>query len=123
MWLTGAATRHAVGVPISVQVRDEKGVWLADLGDVRDLVPSFPSDVGSALPGIGERESYPLLGHVDPFGETCFNQLQVSTLLAELDHLAATKPNADRKALAGAVRVLVATHMSRPHRYLWFIGD
>ncbi len=63
-----------------------------------------------------------MLAHVDPYGDTIFNRAQMSTLLEEL---ATILPELDGVALstARAIRVLVAAHAHKPHRYLWFIGD
>jgi hypothetical protein len=63
-----------------------------------------------------------MLSHVDPYGHTIFNRLQMSTLVEEL---LAAEPDLNGTALstARALRVLIAAHASTPHRYLWFVGD
>jgi hypothetical protein len=63
-----------------------------------------------------------MLAHVDRYGHTVFNRMQMSTLVEEL---LAIEPDLDGTALstARALRILIETHASMPHRYLWFVGD
>ena len=63
-----------------------------------------------------------MLSHVDPYGRTIFNRMQMSALIEEL---AAIQPGLNGTALstARALHVLITAHANTPHRYLWFIGD
>ena len=65
---------------------------------------------------------FPMLAHVDPYGDTIFNRAQMSELAGELTTIQA---DLDGEALstARALCILIAAHGSAPHRYLWFIGD
>ena len=110
-------------VPISVWVCDERQQRLASLGDVLHLVPPpRPSGWYDPLVGVQDRHRFPMLAHVDPYGDTIFNRAQMSALVEELETI---QPDLDGEALstARALRVLIEAHASSPHRYLWFIGD
>ena len=109
-------------MPISVHVA-ERGQRLLTLADVAELVPP-PSSALTYLPLVDSRArmDFPLLAGVDPEGNTCFNQPQGRWLDEELKALADTRTGPER-SLARALRLLVAEQLSRPHRYLWFIGD
>ncbi|WP_433615924.1 hypothetical protein ACQP2P_13150 [Dactylosporangium sp. CA-139114] len=110
-------------MPISVWVCDERHQRLASLRDVLHLVPP-PLPPGWYEPFVGpaDHHRFPMLAHVDPYGNTIFNRTQMSAVLEEL---ATIQPELDGVALstARALGVLIATHGHRPHRYLWFIGD
>ncbi len=65
---------------------------------------------------------YPILGHVDPYGDTILNRMQVRTLLGEMDNLRSDEkiiPTGFRQSLTG----LCEKCLERPHRFLWFIGE
>ncbi|MEV8378124.1 hypothetical protein AB0P21_35625 [Kribbella sp. NPDC056861] len=69
-----------------------------------------------------DRSAYPILGHVDPYGDTILNRLQVESLLGEIDAL---RGNGDviPKTFAEDLIGLCDKCLSKPHRFLWFIGD
>lgn len=110
-------------MPISIEVRSQRQQLIATLRDVSESIPRVPESLSAAdLPT--DRDRFPMLGYLDPFGNTIFNQLQALEVVEELTRLAQAHPdNADASARARAVRVLVAAHMRRPHTYLWFLGD
>jgi hypothetical protein len=110
-------------VPISVWVCDERQQRLASLQDVLHLVPPpLPPGWYEPLVGLQDRRRFPMLAHIDPQGHTIFNRAQMSMLLEEL---ATILPDLDGVALSTArgMRILVEAHGSKPHRYLWFVGD
>jgi len=122
---------------IGVVVRNERG---ENLTDFLGFVP---------LVGWAQRSKYPMLTHQDPYGNTILNQLQVGSLLAELNEIdAAIARLGARLALErvgspllsdgvlpidevdqvvsvyiAGLRDLGATTLAKVHRYLWFVGD
>jgi hypothetical protein len=111
-------------VPISIEVRSDRGDRLARLDDVGNFLPTAPPILTARdLPTDVKR--FPMLACVDPFGDTCFNRRQAAAVLRELETLEDSAP-ADgfhATSLSRAVGVLVAAHMRKPHTYLWFVGD
>jgi hypothetical protein len=110
-------------MPISVWVCDESRQRLASLDDVRHLVPpSPPPGWYEPLAGPQDRHRFPMLSHVDRYGLTIFNRMQMATLVEEL---LAIQPDLQGTALstARALRVLIEAHAKGPHRYLCFVGD
>jgi hypothetical protein len=96
---------------ISVQVRRENGEILAKDAVDRRFNP--------LLFGI-DYESFPMLGSIDPDGDTVFNGLQVKRLMIELE----TRYSA-RCCLTEFLQQLNALcvlTLSGSHRFLWFIG-
>lgn len=72
-----------------------------------------------------DREEYPMLGHVDPYGNTIYNRGQMETLMVELDRLRTSlfSRNDDMFDSLEQVLRLCENGIRRPHRYLWFVGD
>ena len=104
---------------VFVEVRDEDGNAEANLSDVRDVMPARWS-VRWAVPEV-DRTQYPMVGHIDPWGNTCFNQLQIPTLLKELRFL--SQADDELRVLLTGLEALVQRYVDEPHTYLWFIGD
>lgn len=124
---------------IDVIVRTERGEGLSEFLPFSQIV------------GPGKRDEFPLLTHLDPYGNTIFNRFQVETLQRELDVVAGLigdvgvsaaanilGTHEDNGRLGDAARAeveaglpgliekldeLCALSLKRPHRYLWFVGD
>lgn len=91
-----------------------------------DVSPSLTDDPDPLLAGElpHDRHRFPMVGHVDPVGNTIFNRRQAAAVLEELQLLAHEDHHKTSwAARARAVEILVAAHMRRPHTYLWFVGD
>ncbi|MET8695439.1 hypothetical protein ACFTT0_05955 [Streptomyces bauhiniae] len=74
---------------------------------------------GPELAGL-DQSSFPMLGHLLPYGDTVFNSRQVSTLLAEVPRLPSgvATDECARELLELGQKVLEGLHL-----YLWFLGD
>ncbi|KAB2341323.1 hypothetical protein F8566_42165 [Actinomadura rudentiformis] len=89
----------------------------------RELTGEVVARAGCGLPweitlGGLDRAAFPLLGALDPYGDTVFNHRQIPALLGELDRLPAERGGAwvvEVRALCEVAR--------RTHHYLLFIGD
>jgi hypothetical protein len=89
-------------------------------GDILESVSANPN-FDPVLAGV-DRAAFPILGHLDPYGDTVLNRMQVETLLKEisqirLDH--SIIPVQFVEPLVG----LCERCLSRPHRFLWFVGE
>ena len=98
---------------IRIDVRSARGeVWAS--------VSSHP-DFDPVLAGV-DRKRYPIFGHVDPYGDTVLNRMQVKSLLAEIGEL-----RSDERVLPrGFVEELLSLCeqcLRKPHSFLWFIGE
>ena len=96
------------------------------------------------------RAEYPMLGHIDPVGETILNRYQLETLGEELESLSQMihklgsagtaellgagevpdsmrirdwDPESDFVDLLKQLQLAVSEARSGVHRYLWFSGD
>lgn len=98
---------------IRVDVRSSRG-------EVLESVRASPN-FDPVLLGI-DRVGYPILGHLDPHGDTILNVMQVRTLLEEIDRL-----GSDNRVIPAEFREsivqLCKKCLARPHQFLWFVGE
>ena len=98
---------------IRVDVRSSRGEVLVST----DTSPEFDP----VLLGI-DRVAYPILGHIDPYGDTILNRMQVRTLMQEIDNLE-SDGNLIPADFRGALIGLCEECLAQPHRFMWFIGE
>jgi hypothetical protein len=67
------------------------------------------------------RTEYPILGHIDPYGDTVFNRMQVRTLMEEIARLECADIISGQ--LRDSIIELCERCLARPHQFLWFIGE
>lgn len=96
---------------IGVRLQDERGR------------PECDSDIGIpfALP-TGDA-SYKLLCHIDPYGDTVFNRLQMVVFLTEWERLIGIAQTSEQRKAWTGVRDLARRCNEEVHLYLRFIGD
>jgi hypothetical protein len=99
---------------ISVILKDQAGTVLASLED-----PYIP------LVSWADRSDFPILGHVDPYGNTIYNRGQIETLLSELKRIRDTLSDlqGNEELLIRGLEEICADGLRKPHRFLWFLGD
>ena len=82
-------------------------------------------DPGGVLPRVLERaprDSY-CLQFIDPYGDTIFNRLQVSTLIAEFEALRADILDPELHAHVGSVIAYIQMVRGLVSQYVRFVGD
>ncbi|MDX6293386.1 MAG: hypothetical protein QOH50_2461 [Kribbellaceae bacterium] len=97
---------------ISVQVRAESGEILSRKQS-SEAGKFFQVDQGV----------YPTLVHIVPWGDTAFNNSQVSALMIEIERYEAdpaVNPGSDS---FDWLRDMMHMVLAEPHRMLWFVGD
>jgi hypothetical protein len=96
-------------------------VWRTQAGAELDRV-SDPRSVLSRYTTSSDRQGTVCLRFLDPYGDACFNQLQIPGLAEEFEAAArqATDPDLREQLLAVA---RLAKRARDVHTYLWFIGD
>jgi hypothetical protein len=67
--------------------------------------------------------SFPLLGFIDPYGNTIFNGTQMQTFLPEWDALVQGVMNEQDLEFLHKVRAMAERCKAEPHIFLRFIGD
>ena len=89
-------------------------------GEVLAAVPADP-DFDPVQRGV-DRTAYPVLGHLDPHGDTILNRMQARTLKEEIVRCRA-ECSLIPAPFAATLLDLCEQALARPHRFLWFIGD
>jgi len=102
-------------MPIAISLRKENGETLSSIHE------SPPE--GQVLPILPTAE-FPMLGHVDPYGNTIFNRSQMRDIVAEIDRLVGSSAVDERQeGFLLKVKELCVEGLTRQHRFLWFLGD
>lgn len=100
---------------IDVQLESETGECLESLQDPSNLVARL-------LPRLDDAQSI-CLRFVDPYGDTVFNNLQMATLIIELEN-AIENASDERVAAHGkAILRMLNTCRNTVHTYVKFYGD
>ncbi|QRP42791.1 hypothetical protein [Amycolatopsis sp. FDAARGOS 1241] len=93
-------------------------VEVRSYGEVLESSRADP-DFDPVLSGV-DRTAYPILGHLDPYGDTYLNSMQVTTLKGEIaragDRLVPAR-------FAGDLLALCELCLADSHRFMRFIGD
>lgn len=98
---------------ITVQLQDETGTVLRPITE-------GALELADALPPFADPD-FPMLGLVDPHGNTVFNRPQMTVVLPELRRLREHFPNPP--AVLGEVEKLAEECANGVHTYLVFVGD
>jgi hypothetical protein len=102
-------------MPIDVVLQTIEGKRLAE------VVPQGRTLLNRLLPL--EDLSFPLLGCIDPYGNTIFNGNQMRLFLQEWDRLLQGVVDKDDTEFLLRIRGLAERCKSEPHVFLRFIGD
>jgi hypothetical protein len=99
-----------------VSVRDEKGARLAESGR--------PTGSTNPLAKAADATAFPMLGSIDPYGNTIFNRIQMMRLAEEVRRLIrAAEFTPDERSFLEEILEFCAMGTAKYHRYLWFVGD
>lgn len=101
-------------MPTLIRIETETGGVVHEMDDPRDVL------VGRA--GKHEGEALALAHMIDPWGNTVFNELQIASLLRDIEILAAAATPEERDVLARIAEFAKRT-LVEPHLYLKFYGD
>lgn len=93
-----------------------------ELGNVLESVLD-PNGLMSALLKTAPSNDLVCLPYIDPYGDTTFNRLQITALIAELRAAISRQCNEAIVAHARAVLRLAEKCLDEVHVYLKFVGD
>jgi hypothetical protein len=95
-------------MPWSVRLQDEHGK------------PVIPEDAAIDFATIPADVGFRLLGYIDPYGDTYFNQVQMEDFLVDWDKL---RPSGEQREQWKLVRNMTTRCHDEVHLYLRFIWD
>jgi hypothetical protein len=98
-------------------------VVLQGIDRTRRLDQAFPSKTAlERLLPFGDT-SFPMLGYIDPYGDTLFSGVQMQLFIPEWDRLMQNVTDKDNTEFLFKVRQMAEKCMSKPHTFLRFVGD
>lgn len=103
-------------MPLTVLVVDERGV-------PADAPVTDPHGELSRLLPPNDAESFQVLRHIDRYGDTVFNRLQIEPFLKEWDQIRANAYTAEQRKIVSSVEKLAQSCLAGTHLYLKFAGD
>lgn len=98
-------------------------VVLQELIERDDLDQAFPTKtlLEHLLP-FGDA-SFPMLGFIDPYGDTLFSGVQMKLFIPEWDRVLQNVTDKDDVEFLLKVRQMAKRCMTEPHIFLRFVGD
>ena len=100
---------------LNIEVQDEFGGTRSAVSDSKFLLPDLLPEFGDAV--------YPMLGCIDPYGDTTFNRPQMALFLSEWIAVSSKAKTADEKEIVSSVESMARQVRDNVHLYLKFIGD
>jgi len=98
-------------------------VVLQGIDRTRRLDEAFPSKtVLERLLPLGDA-SFPMLGFIDPYGNTLFSGVQMQLFIPEWDRLTESVTDDDDQKFLLKVREMAERCMNQPQTFLRFVGD
>jgi hypothetical protein len=96
--------------------KDERGLELGRVDDSNMVLSRF-------IRTTHELSQTTCLRFLDPFGDACYNQLQLPVLAAELRAATSTDVAAGVRQHLENVLALAERAKNHVHTYFWFVGD
>jgi hypothetical protein len=87
-----------------------------------DSVAAPKNYLGKLLPPIHD-ESHPLLGGIDPYGDTVFNGIQIRRFLLEWKAVSSNAVTTEERELVSQIEELALRCRDEVHLYIRFVGD
>ena len=100
---------------LEIFLQDERGNRLASASDHRGVL--------ARMTVAEEHTESCCLRFIDPYGHTMFNQLQMPTLLRELDWLGSTVSDPEDYSVIWATQTLALRCQGETDLYPLFVGD
>jgi len=100
---------------LNIELQDELGDRIAGVDDSKNLLANLLPEVSG--------DDYPLLGSIDPYGDTVFNNLQMRRFPTEWAVVSEKANTADEQLLVSTIEALARRCCDEVHVYLKFIGD
>jgi hypothetical protein len=102
-------------VGLGIELQDEFGGTVDSLADPKNLLTRL-------LPPVLD-DSYPMLGSIDRYGDTVFNNLQMKRFLLEWADVVMKAGTSEERDVVQKIGELANRCQQEVHRYLKFIGD
>jgi hypothetical protein len=91
------------------------GTRVDEVGDPKNYL-------GKLLPEL-DGENCPVLGGIDPYGDTIFNRIQMRRFLVEWMEVSTKAETAEERQLVSKIEELARRCRDEVHLYIRFVGD
>ncbi|MBV9613081.1 MAG: hypothetical protein JO091_11450 [Acidobacteriaceae bacterium] len=98
-----------------IELKDEWGAQLDTVADPQNILDRL-------LPVPGD-SSNPMLGSIDPYGDTVFNVIQINWFLSEWSAVLAKAQTAEEQELTSKITAMAQRVRDGIGLYLKFVGD
>jgi hypothetical protein len=100
---------------LEIVLQTESGAKVDSVADPKNYL-------GKLLPQIDD-ESHPLLGGIDPYGDTVFNGIQIRRFLLEWEAVSSNAVTTEERELVSKIEQLALRCRDEVHLYIRFVGD
>jgi len=100
---------------LEIVLQTESGAKVDSVADPKNYL-------GKLLPQIDD-ESHPLLGGIDPYGDTVFNGIQIRRFLLEWEAVSSNAVTTEERELVSKIEELALRCRDEVHLYIRFVGD
>jgi hypothetical protein len=100
---------------LEIVLQTESGAKIGSVADPKNYL-------GKLLPQIDD-ESHPLLGGIDPYGDTVFNGIQIRRFLLEWEAVSSNAVTTEERELVSKIEELALRCRDEVHLYIRFVGD
>ena len=100
---------------LEIVLQTESGAKVDSVADPKNYL-------GKLLPQIDD-ESHPLLGGIDPYGDTVFNGIQIRRFLLEWEAVSSNAVTTEERELVSKIEQLALRCRDEVHLYIKFVGD
>ena len=100
---------------LEIVLQTESGAKVDSVADPKNYL-------GKLLPQIDD-ESHPLLGGIDPYGDTVFNGIQIRRFLLEWEAVSSNAVTTEERELVSKIEDLALRCRDEVHLYIRFVGD
>jgi hypothetical protein len=100
---------------LEIVLQTESGAKIDSVADPKNYL-------GKLLPQIAD-DSHPLLGGIDPYGDTIFNGIQIRRFLLEWQAVSSNAVTTEERELVSKIEELAVRCRDQVHLYIRFVGD
>jgi len=100
---------------LGIELQDESGGILSSAADPKNLLANL-------LPPLLDKSSR-MLGYIDPYGDTIFNNLQINQFLEEWAPVSSKAQTPEERELVSGIEAMAKRVRDEVHLYLKFVGD
>jgi hypothetical protein len=100
---------------LEIVLQTESGAKIDSVADPKNYLGKLLSQI--------DDENHPLLGGIDPYGDTVFNGIQIRRFLLEWEAVSSNAVTTEERELVSKIEELALRCRDEVHLYIRFVGD